>query len=349
MTRKQKRITITEVAKAAGVSKTTVSRYLNGHCEQMGEKTRERIREVIELLDYRPSDIARSLKSRKSRMIGVLISDITSPFFSAVIDGIGSVLTEADYVPVFVNCENDIRKEQNYIESFLARDVDGLIVNTSSRENPGLIRLAVDGVPIVLCDREVDQYDFDLAGAENEILVAQAIRHLKDAGYTRVGLFTQDYRKNSVRSQRRDSYLKTMQECFAQDATEDVYVVSDDEENQSLQLKRFMDSVNPGEKPAVFCSNSMVTIRMYRATKRLNIRIPEELGLAGTDDWDWENGMSWIDLCDTGITTVTFSPKKVGQECARLMLEKLDSPRSSPGKVHVPSVLNVRESTQPKR
>lgn len=345
MTPKQKRITISEVAKAAGVSKTTVSRYLNGHCEQMSSQTRSRIQNVIELLDYRPSEIARSLKSRKSNMIGVLISDIITPFSSAVIDGIGSVLTNAGYIPVFVNCENDIDKEQKYIGTFLTKDVDGLIVNTCSRENPALIRLALDGIPIVLCDRDVDQYDFDMAGVQNGKLVRDAIRHLKEAGFTRVGLFTQDYRKSSVRSQRKDSFLKSMQDFFGLDAHADVYVVNGGEENQTLQLERFMERVKPGEKPAIFCSNSVVTIRMYRAARRLKLRIPEDLGLIGTDDWGWQNGMSWIDLCDTGITTVTFSPAEVGRECGRLMLEKLEDPGTPPKKVYVDSKLNVRQST----
>ena len=97
------RVTITDIAAAAGVSKTTVSRYINGQEHLMSEKTRNRLKTVIELLDYHPSDIARSLKSKKTNMIGVVISDITSPFFSAVIVGIGNVLARNHYTPLFVN------------------------------------------------------------------------------------------------------------------------------------------------------------------------------------------------------------------------------------------------------
>ena len=95
--------TISDIAAAAGVSKTTVSRYINGQEQLMSEKTRNRLKTVIELLDYHPSDIARSLKNKKTNMIGVVVSDISSPFSSAVIIGIGEVLEQNNYTPLFVN------------------------------------------------------------------------------------------------------------------------------------------------------------------------------------------------------------------------------------------------------
>ncbi len=341
----QKKVTIADVAKAAGVSKTTVSRYINGRKDLMGLETQKRIQDMIDLLDYHPSDTARSLKSKKSNMIGVLVSDITSPFFSAIIAGIGEVLTKADYVPLFVNCENSPEKETKFIQSLLMKDVDGLIVNPCSPENNLLIQIACEGLPVVLCDRMVHNFNFDLVTIQNEKLVQHLITHLKAQGYTRVAFFSQDFKVNIVRQKRRDYYLRFMQDIFGYDASQDVYVFSDDPQEQLEQVQHFLASVGPDEKPALLCANSITTVRAYQTIKKLGLHMPDQLGLCGTDDWDWENGMSWIDLCETSVTTQTFSPKEIGRNCAKLILEKIDSPQAAPKKIYVDSTLFAREST----
>ena len=115
----KKNITINDVAKAAGVSKATVSRYLNGHTELMTEKTRERIAGVIELLNYRPSEVARSLKSRKTRTIGVILSDIRSPFYAAVISGVEEKLLEHGYSAIFMNSNGNVETELRNVENLM--------------------------------------------------------------------------------------------------------------------------------------------------------------------------------------------------------------------------------------
>lgn len=116
-----KRTTILDIARAAGVSKTTVSRYLNGKYEYMSSQTRERIQTVISLSNYRPNNIARSLKNQRSMLIGVAIADIQNPFSASLIRGIGDILMPQDYVPVFMNSENSLSREQESIESLVAR------------------------------------------------------------------------------------------------------------------------------------------------------------------------------------------------------------------------------------
>jgi LacI family kdg operon repressor len=108
----RKKMTISDIARAAGVSKTTVSRYLNEKFDMMGPGTRERIKHVIALSNYRPSTIAQSLKSKRTMQIGVIIADISSPFSTALLQGVGEVLDRRGYIPLIVNSGNDIRKEE---------------------------------------------------------------------------------------------------------------------------------------------------------------------------------------------------------------------------------------------
>ena len=340
------RVTITDIAAAAGVSKTTVSRYINGQEHLMSEKTRNRLKTVIELLDYHPSDIARSLKSKKTNMIGVVISDITSPFFSAVIVGIGNVLARNHYTPLFVNCDNDIAQEEQYIRSFIAREVDGLIVNTSSDTNKFLISVACQGMPVVLCDRYIKDYKFDIVGTKNQEMLFSIIRHLKEQGFSRPAMFTQLYEQNSARKLRREGFLAAMRQVYGVNAEKDVYVVSDAEEDVERQLRRFLATMRPGESPAIFCVNSVTTVRLYHAIKNLGLNIPEDVGLCGPDDWNWDNGMNWPDIMETSITTMTIHARRIGECTAELLLKRLELPDMSPQEILLPTQLHVRDSTR---
>ena len=132
---RESKTTIDDIARAVGVSKTTISRYINGHGEMMSEKTRERVRAAIELTNYQPSDIARNLKRKKTNLIGVLISDMSTPFSSALIIAIGDYLAERGYVPIFANCDDSLQKEEELIDMLISKGVAGLLVNTTSSQN----------------------------------------------------------------------------------------------------------------------------------------------------------------------------------------------------------------------
>ena len=124
------KVTISDIAKAAGVSITTVSRYINGKQDLIQKDTRERIETVIKMTNYHPNVMAQSLKTNLSHHIGVIVSDISTPFCAALIQGISETLLSSNYMPLFVSCNNSIKEEESYIRSLMSRHVDGLIVNT---------------------------------------------------------------------------------------------------------------------------------------------------------------------------------------------------------------------------
>jgi LacI family kdg operon repressor len=128
-------ITISDVAKASGVSKTTISRYLNGKYEYMSQDTRKRIQTIIEELKYRPSNVAKTLKSNKSGLIGVIIADIASQFSSILLKGIGDVCKANGYQVMISNVDNDPEKEREYIQSLMDNRVEGIIVNTTGYDD----------------------------------------------------------------------------------------------------------------------------------------------------------------------------------------------------------------------
>lgn len=342
-----RRVTINDIAAAAGVSRTTVSRYINGQDHLMSEETRTRLKTVIELLDYRPSDIARNLRRRTTKMIGVIIADILSPFSAAIIVGIAETLERNGYTPLFVNCNEDLRQEEHFIQSFLARGIDGLIVNTPSTNNKNLISVACQGTPVVLCDRKVSDYEFDMASFDNKQLMDLVVRHLHEAGFTRPAIFVEPYECNSTRLYRQEGFLESMRQIYGRDASGDVYIIqSGEKDNVIPQLQRFLNSLSPGDSPAIFGANTVTTQRVYHAIRSLGPRIPEDIGLCGTEDWDWDKGLTWPVFMDPGITTANLATRKLGRCAAELLLRRIASPELPAQRIYLPAEMAVRASTR---
>ena len=340
----KKRVTISDVATAAGVSKTTVSRYINGHPELMGEKTRERIRAVIEMTNYRPSDIASNLKKRTTNLIGLLIADISSPFSSALISGASKYLDKRGYTLLIADSADDLDKEKHALSSLLSKGVSGVLVNTTSYSNDFLIQVRCDGLPVVLCDRQVRDYNFDIVTTDQHECIYYLISHLKRQGYTRPLFLVEPWENNAVRMKRREAFLEIVHALYGYDASEDVYTLVPGEENAAQALQRALNR-DSGEIPAVIGCNSITTVRAFHAIRELGLSIPGEIGLCGPEDWDWSSEMNWPFIVDPNVTTVKIPATQIGSRAAALLLEKLEHPEQPPQEVLLPCVFHERAST----
>lgn len=136
--------------------KTTISRYLNGKFEYMSEESRQRIADVIEELGYRPNSLARSLKSKQSFVLGVIVSDITSPFSPILLKGISDCCDRYGYRILIANSDDEPRKERDYIMNMIDQSVDGIILNTTGGNDEFLRETADMGMKFVLADRTID-------------------------------------------------------------------------------------------------------------------------------------------------------------------------------------------------
>ena len=337
--------TISDIAAAAGVSKTTVSRYINGRTDLMNEKTAERIRSVIELLDYKPSEVARSLKTKKTNLIGVLVADMSSPFSTAVIVSASDCLTRSGYTPLVADCSNSPEKEEEFVKAFRSKGVAGLIVNTTSSTNEFLAAAACEGLPVVLCDRSVNNHRLNIVTAENRRVFYELIAHLREQGYTRPVFFTQKWENNSTRSIRRQSFIDTVKKIYGYDATEDIFLVDDRDRTPITQLKALRKRLRPGDIPAIVCVNSMTTVQLFRAMQELGIRIPTEMGLCGPEDWNWKSEMNWSLLVEPNITTFLLPAREIGRLCAEMIIRHIEEPDSETEELYLNCEMIVREST----
>ena len=184
------KVTIKDIANMAGVSKTTVSRYINGKYEYMSEETRQRIKKIIKKVDYFPLTSAQSLKSNRTGLIGLLIADIGNPFSTALLTSITDTLHSDGYNVLVANSNNSPELEEEYLKSFVSRGVDGVIINPVLWENRKIISLSDKGLPVVLLDREIKGCDLDIVYLENTLSIVNAVKHVKAVSYTHLTLPT---------------------------------------------------------------------------------------------------------------------------------------------------------------
>ncbi len=337
--------TINQVAEAAGVSTTTISRYLNGKYEYMSVKTRERIRKVIEELNYRPSNIARSLKANKSGVVGCIIADITSPFSAYVVKGINDVCRKNGYKVLFSNTDNSPESEMECIKSFMDNSLDGLIVNTTGYVDDYLVELNKQGIPIVMADRCLkNRFLLDTVTTDNYNSTFDCMKYLKNQGYDKVVFFTQNIGNNSSRYIRHNAYLDAMAKLYGVDGKYHTYEIDVNKPDVSRNYLRIIKQENPDKEIAIFAVNGVTLLNVLHAIKKENMEIAKEFGICGFDDWEWAS------LIGPGITTITQDSYMTGVKSAQILIKRINGGGNGKKKyIEIPTTLMVRGSTIPYR
>ncbi len=335
--------TISQVAAAAKVSMTTVSRYLNGKYEYMSAETKRRIADVIERLDYHPSNIARSLKSQVSHSVGCVIADIGNPFSSILLKGVDEFCSANGYQVLFSDAADSPEKERSAIQKLLNSRVDGLVVNTTGCNDDFLVGLKEHGVPLVLADRCLAQAGvLDTVTAENYRATWNCMRHLKEKGYERVSFFAPEIGRISPRVERRRAFLDATRELFGCDGTELVFETGDDAPRPSAEALEKFRSTFSGGRLAVFCVNGVAMIRVLQAMRLLRLRVGEDLGVCGFDDWEW------AELIPPGITAIAKDSRAIGRKAADLLIRRIEGTAPpAPAFLELECTLRVRGSTDP--
>ena len=336
-----KRSTIKDVAEIAKVSKTTISRYLNGQYEYMSSETKTRIEKVIDELNYRPSNIARSLKSQKTGVIGCIIADIGSPFSSIVVKGINDVCKSMGYDVLFSNTDNNPENEKDSIKSLMDNKVDGLIINTTGKIDDYLLELSKEGVNIVLADRCLRKLnEIDTVTTDNYNATYECIKFLYNQGYKKIGFFTQDLSDNSSRYFRHYDFIDAVKKLYGVDGNEFTYII--DENNIEIcesSLREFKEKCKD-EPCVIFTVNGVTLLNVLHGMNNLNIKIKDDLGVCGYDDWGWAS------LIPPGITTITQDSYECGVQSAKLLISRINKEdNSEPKFIEIPAELVVRGST----
>ncbi len=313
-------VTINDVARAAGISKSTVSQYLNGRYEFMSFETRQRIKQIIEELDYRPNALARSLKQKKTHTIAAVVSSILNPFMTNTIRGAEDYCKEAGFNLILCNADDDPRQELAYIHTLASKQIDGIIISTTGRNNDALREMNLSGTPVVLFSRQVPEIGVDTITVDNRAGIGMGIRHLMAHGHRKIAFFVLPFSEIPVtpRRDRAQAFCDFMRE-YGLPFDEDWLVETpNDEAVFSERLDRLLR--DQGSRPtALFGANDLMTMSLVRLLTNRNIRIPQDLALMGFDDWEW------APYLQTPITVVAQPSYEMGRRATERLVQRIQN------------------------
>ena len=333
------RVTIIDVAKAAGVSKTTVSRFLSGEYESIAQETSKKIEAAIQSLNYHPNRMASGLKGRKSHLIGLIVADITNPFSTAILRGAEDICHQYDYSLLVCNSDNNPDKERNYILMLQSHQIDGLVIQTTGQNQSLLLELQKDNTPIVFLDREVSGMNVDLVTVDNRQATYDALDYLLSLGYRDIGYFTQPIADVSTRTERVRAFKTYMAYMAEQEVNVKSSVYEIDVGNRGLvtaDVKSFTNLEATRHK-AIFAGNSVMLLKLGIELQRLGYHIGKDIALIGFDDPEWAQMM--------GISTIAQPTYSMGVKALELLLGRIRGDIGEARIIRVPGALIGREST----
>jgi LacI family transcriptional regulator len=327
-----------DVAERARVSVSTVSHVLNGTRKVAGE-TQEAVLSAIEELSYQPNLLAKSLKTRRTFTIGLLVSDIQNSFFTSVVRGIEDVALSRGYHLFLCNTDEDAAREDEYVRELAKKRVDGLLVASSAPRHNHARRLRAENLPFVFVDRKVEGVDADVVSVDNREGMRLISDHLVGLGHERIGMISGPLDKASGY----ERYLGL------QSALADLGVGLED------SLVRFGDFRTssgrdgtqellrlPSPPTALVTANNQMTLGALLAVKELGLRIPDDISVVGFDDPEW------APLTDPPLTTLAQPTYEMGVEAVKLLLDRIEGEQEGhTRRVPLEPWLVVRESTAP--
>ena len=338
-----KKAIIDDVARLAGVSKTTVSRYLSGKYDMLAGETRKHIEHAIKELDYRPNLMAQGLKGNHSNLIGMVVADITNPFFTGILRGAEDVCKKNNYSIMVCNTDNNPAKEREYIFMLQSHRIDGLIITTTGHNNEFLYQLASDHTPVVLVDREVPELEFDTVVTDNIRATSDGISFLFKQGYKNIVFFTEPIQGISSRFERVNTFRDMLSKQNNLDVHGEVYEIDlykDDQVQRKLDM--YLTS-SKGMSRAIFAANGVIMLKLILLLQQKGIKIPEDVAVSCFDNLDWTPAIG------DGITTIAQPTYELGVIAMERVLKRIEGDKSSPQKIELPAKLIIRGSTPDKK
>lgn len=334
------KITISTIAKEAGVSKTTISRYLNGNYGYMSEATRVEIAKIIEKYDYVPSGIARTLKSKKSKLIGIVVNTMRHNVASKTVMGMQEVLEHSDYATIVCCSNDDPAAEDSAIQMCLNQQVDGIIIIPCRNEAEKYQALYDRGIPMVLCMRRVEDWKHGCVYVRHEPLIHAMLLHLREQGFEKARFFLDvDSVGDSFHKRRMgQEFARLAAEYFGMNAQESVVLVGRDEDRIHRALDEYLTAY-PGQRKALMAVNTHTLFLTLEYLTKHSVKIPDELGVCGYD------ALGWSELVAPGISAIRQPMHRMGVAAGEEMMTALREQKSCEREIALDGETFFRAST----
>jgi LacI family transcriptional regulator len=334
-TRNPARPDIHAVARLANVSIATVSRTIN-HVPTVNAKIAKRVWEVVRELDYLPNTQARALVSGRSRLLGLIVSEITNPFFPELIQGFEDVAVEQGYEILIGSTNYDPERMKSCIRRMVERKAEGVAVMTFGIEEPLLDQLAGRKVPLVFVDVGPDRPGISLLSVDYHHGIRQGVQHLAALGHRDIAFVSGPLRLHSAQS-RLEAFHRSVQECGIE--IDPRRIVEGDHTMEGGIAAAEALFANADLPTAVMCSNDMTAIGVLHKAYRAGLRVPDDLSVIGFDD------IHITQMTTPPLTTIQMSCFELARAAVMALKAHVDGTPATKRNYPIETQLVVREST----
>lgn len=325
--------TISEVARAAGVSIATVSHVVNG-TRDVPPDTAQLVNEAIARIGYRPNHVARSLELDSTRTVGLAISTLSNPYFGDIVGAVEAECARLGLMVFLADTQDDPERELAVIHVLHQRRVDGIIFAPSAEPIQALDYLLNSGPPCVLVDRMADRR-FDQVGVDNVNAMNMLVEHVLSKGHRDIA-FVAGQRGFATTIERIAGFQAALESRGIELPAEWMVTGSATTADASAAARRLL--TRPERPSVIVTGNNLATIGVMRAVRELGLTVPDDVSLVGLDDFEWAN------LFEPRLTLVEQPCAELGRQAVALLIERIAAPTAEHRSVRLPTMLNVRAS-----
>lgn len=336
----RRRVSLKDLAQELGVSIATVSRALRSSPE-IGKEMQQRVKDLAQRLNYRPNPFARSLRRESPRVIGVVMPNLVSHYYAAVLDGIEDEAAKAGYSVISANSHEDFAAEARAIDNFISLHVEGIVacLAQDTTDYSHFEELAAMGIPLVFCGRTCLPDRFSSVTANGDEAARQATQHLIDTGSRRIAFIGGPNHLDMVR-RRKHGYLEALRDNrIAIDRT----LVACDRIDYNVAMKAAGQMLARPDRPdAILAFNDTITFAAFAAIKHMGLSIPDEVALIGfTDD-------AHAAYVTPRLSAIVDQSQLMGVTACRMLLRNIAGDNAVCREV-VPQQLVIRETSAKRR
>lgn len=334
-------VTIYDIAKKANVSAMTVSRVINNK-GRISEKTRNKVKRIMEELNYVPNEMARSLVLRETQVLFLLVTDITNPFFTTLARGAEDAANKLGYRVLFGNSDESLEKEREYIDTILKSRVDGVLVAPAGDGSlPHLESLRAHGVPFVLLDREVPGIGSDVVLGDSREGTRMLMEHMIGLGHKEIALVNGTPDVSSARL-RATAYKEALKLNDLPAPSERILELGYAPRSSLARIGEWLDGLQP-LPTAILCGNNMMAIQTIQAIRKKGLRVPEDISVCCFDD------LGPVGEIDPFLTVAAQQAYQFGYKGMQLLTGRIADKESEDGedawtRILLPAELVVRRS-----
>lgn len=329
----KKRVTIQDIANEAGVSKTTVSFYLNEKYDKMSSETRIKIKDVIESNEYRPNLTARNLKAKSSKLIGVIVTDITIPFSNQLVKGIDEIARKHNYQVVMGNTSLSSRREEKYLTRMIDMGVDGIIIQPTSNFFNHHNTIQSNKCKVVIVDSIEKQDVYPWVRTNDKELINEMVSKIYNE-YDNFIHISEDLSVLTIRKERVDYFTEALKKYKLKSKE---LIIDKDLQSSDLTLP-LSKIIDKSKKTLIYAINGKLLQKTFDALKLYDSNFSDYIGLVGYDNWDW------VKYSSPTVTTIIPPTFEEGKLSAQILINAIEQKKYEHSSI-INGYINWREST----